>query len=138
MVANRPKTEEEALDAYGTYLGVAFQLIDDVLDYQGQLGKTVGDDFRDGKITLPIILAFERGTEEERAFWRRTLEEQDLRDGDLEHAIDLMKKYDTFADTVKRAEHYGRMAREALMIFPDQPIREAMIGVIDFCIDRAR
>ncbi len=78
VVAGRPKAEEDALEAYGTNLGVAFQLIDDALDYsakQAELGKTVGDDFREGKITLPVILAFRRGTEEERTFWRRCLED---------------------------------------------------------------
>ena len=81
MVADRPKAEEEALDSFGLNLGIAFQLIDDVLDYaaaQPELGKTVGDDFRDGKITLPVILAFRRGDAEERAFWRRTLEDRGI------------------------------------------------------------
>src|SRR5579859_1445372 len=80
VVANRPEGEEAALDAYGRNLGVAFQLVDDMLDYSAEqtaLGKTVGDDFRDGKITLPIVLAFARGDDQERGFWRRTLEDLD-------------------------------------------------------------
>lgn len=140
VVADRPKGEEEALDSYGLNLGIAFQLIDDVLDYsakQAVLGKTVGDDFREGKITLPIILAFRRGGEEERAFWRRTVERLEQQDGDLEHAITLMEKHGSLADTVARARHYGEVARDALGIFPDCPIKQAMIDVIDFCIERA-
>ena len=140
VVADRPKVEEDALDSYGLNLGIAFQLIDDVLDYsakQAVLGKTVGDDFREGKITLPIILAFRRGDDEEREFWRRTVERLEQQDGDLEHAIALMEKHGSLADTIERARHYGKVARDALGIFPDGPLKQAMIEVIDFCIDRA-
>lgn len=140
QVAERPKGEEDALDSYGLNLGIAFQLIDDVLDYsakQAVLGKTVGDDFREGKITLPVILAFRRGDDEERRFWRRAVEELDQRDGDLEVAIRLMEKHGSLADTIARARHYGAIARDALGIFPDGPVKHAMIEVIDFCIERA-
>ncbi len=140
VVADRPKVEEEALESYGLNLGIAFQLIDDVLDYsakQAVLGKTVGDDFREGKITLPVILAFRRGDDEERTFWRRCLEELDQTDADLGHAIKLMEKHGSLAATIARARHYGEIARDALGIFPDSPVKQAMIDVIDFCIDRA-
>jgi octaprenyl-diphosphate synthase len=140
VVADRPKGDEEALDSYGLNLGIAFQLIDDMLDYsakQATLGKAVGDDFREGKITLPVILAFRRGDEAERDFWRRTLERLDQHDGDLEHALALMEKHGTLAATVARARHYGAIARDALGIFPDCPIKTAMIDAIDFCIERA-
>jgi octaprenyl-diphosphate synthase len=140
VVAERSQAEEEALDAYGLNLGIAFQLIDDMLDYsakQAVLGKTVGDDFREGKITLPVILAFHRGDEEERTFWRRTLEKLDQAEGDLERAIALMEKHGALADTVERARFYGALARDALARFPDSPIRRAMNEVIDFCIERA-
>ncbi len=140
VVADRPKVEEEALTSYGQNLGVAFQIIDDVLDYsakQADLGKTVGDDFREGKITLPVILAFRRGTPEERDFWRRTLEDLDQKEGDLAHAMELMTKHGSLADTVQRARHYGAIARDALGIFPESPEKQALAGVIDFCIERA-
>ncbi|HYH17751.1 MAG TPA: polyprenyl synthetase family protein, partial [Azospirillum sp.] len=93
VVAGRPQAEEMALYDYGMNLGIAFQLVDDVLDYsakQAKLGKTVGDDFREGKITLPVVLAFRRGNDEERAFWRRAMEELEQQDGDLERAQQLM------------------------------------------------
>ncbi|MGE5505589.1 MAG: polyprenyl synthetase family protein [Actinomycetota bacterium] len=140
VVADRPKVEEEALESYGLNLGIAFQLIDDVLDYsakQAVLGKTVGDDFREGKITLPVILAFRRGDEEERAFWRRCVETLEQTDDDLERAIRLMERHGSLADTVARARHYGAIARDALGIFPDSPVKQALTDVIDFCIDRA-
>ncbi len=140
VVADRPKVEEEALASYGQNLGVAFQIIDDVLDYsakQADLGKTVGDDFREGKITLPVILAFRRGTPEERDFWRRTLEDLDQKEGDLAHAMELMTKHGSLVDTVQRARHYGAIARDALGIFPESPEKQALSGIIDFCIERA-
>ncbi len=140
VVADRPKVEEEALESYGLNLGIAFQLVDDVLDFsakQAVLGKTVGDDFREGKITLPVILAFRRGDEAEREFWRRTVERLDQTEDDLTTAIQLMERHGSLADTVARARHYGAIARDALGIFPDSPIKQAMIDVIDFCIDRA-
>ena len=140
VVAGRPDVEEEALRVYGLNLGIAFQLIDDVLDYsarQAELGKTVGDDFREGKITLPVILAFRRGDEAERKFWKRTLEDVTQDDGDLARAIELMKKHNSLADTVARARHYGAIARDALGIFPDSRIKTVLLDVIDFCIERA-
>lgn len=140
VVADRPKAEEDALLSYGTNLGIAFQLIDDVLDYsakQADLGKTVGDDFREGKVSLPAILAFNRGDEDERAFWRRTLEDLDQTDDDLKQAIALMNKHDALSDTVDRARHYGAVARDALGIFPDNPQKQAFLELIDFCIERA-
>ena len=119
IIAARPKVEEDALETFGMNLGTAFQLTDDVLDYSAKqmaLGKTVGDDFREGKITLPVILAFRRGDEAERAFWRRTLETLDQRQDDLERAVDLMEKHKALADTVERARHYGAIARDGLGI----------------------
>jgi octaprenyl-diphosphate synthase len=140
VIADRPRVEEEALESYGMNLGIAFQLIDDVLDYsadQAALGKTVGDDFREGKISLPVVLAWRRGAPEERAFWRRTLEKLEQRDGDLERAIGLMEKRGALKDTVERARHYGAIARDALGIFPDGAVKDAMSEAIDFAIERA-
>ena len=140
VIAERPRIEQEALDNYGMNLGIAFQLVDDMLDYaadQKTLGKTVGDDFAEGKVTLPAVLAYRRGDEEQRAFWRRTLGEMDQRDGDLEHAMTLMVQHNALSDTIERARHYGAMARDALAIFPDRPEKKAMLGLVDFAIERA-
>ena len=106
VVADRPKDEEDALTSFGTNLGIAFQLVDDALDYsarQAELGKTVGDDFSEGKITLPVILAFRRGTEVDRKFWKRTLEELDQEPGDLEKAQELILKYGALDEKRPRA-----------------------------------
>ena len=139
VVADKPKMDEEGLEAFGLNLGIAFQLIDDVLDYsakQATLGKTVGDDFREGKITLPVILAFRRGNDTERVFWRRTLGDLEQSEDDLAHAIQLMDKHGALDDSVDRARHYGAIARDSLGIFPDSEIKTAMSSLIDFCIER--
>jgi len=140
VVADRPKIQEEALESFGMNLGIAFQLIDDVLDYsakQAQLGKTVGDDFREGKVTLPVILAWRRGSEEERDFWRRTVERLDQTEDDLGTAIGLMTKHRSLNDTVERARHYASIAKDSLGIFPDGDMKSAMLDVVDFCVERA-
>ncbi len=139
VVAGRPTAEEDALRSYGMNLGIAFQLVDDVLDYsaaQARLGKTIGDDFREGKITLPIVLAFRRGDDEERAFWRRTMEDLDQGDADLEKAIALMNKHNALRDSVERARHYASVARDALGLFPASPIKRALLDVLEFVVDR--
>lgn len=139
VVADRPDNEAASLREFGTALGVAFQLIDDALDYsaaQAALGKTVGDDFREGKLTLPVILAYARGTEEERAFWRRTIEDLDQTEADLATAQTLMVKYNTIRETVERARAVGDRAAQALAIFPDNAARRALIEAIDFAIER--
>ena len=140
VVANRPKADAAACRSYGANLGIAFQLIDDALDYGGQaatLGKNTGDDFREGKITLPVVLSFRRGTDSERDFWRRTLEKGEISDGDIETALGIMRKHRALEDTIERARHYGAMARDALEIFGQSPVKTALLETVDFCISRA-
>ncbi len=139
VVADRPKEEAAALRAYGQNLGVVFQLVDDVLDYnarEADLGKTVGDDFRDGKITLPVVLAFERGTDDERRFWQRTLEEGEQSADDLAHAIELMERHGTLKDSMSRATDYADRAKTALDPFDSSLAKQAMLDLVDFCIER--
>lgn len=139
VIANGTKADRAAFRSYGTNLGLAFQLIDDALDYGGNskdLGKDVGDDFREGKITLPVVLAYRRGTDEERVFWRRVLQDGEIKDGDLDKAISLMNAYDTIADTLDRARHYGAIARDALAPFPESGHKAALLEAVDFCISR--
>jgi octaprenyl-diphosphate synthase len=140
MVAGRNGPERVALESFGMNLGIAFQLVDDALDYSGreaQLGKTVGDDFREGKITLPVILAFLRGRASEREFWKRTIQTLDQQAGDLERAQALIDRHGALADTFERARHYGAMARDALGLFPDSALKAALLEAVDFAIDRA-
>jgi octaprenyl-diphosphate synthase len=139
ILTDRGAEEQAALRLYGTNIGLAFQLIDDALDYSGEaasLGKCVGDDFREGKITLPVVLSYRRGTPEERAFWRRTLQEGAIEDSDLEHAIQIMRRHNAIEETIQRAVYYGKEAREALSIFPAGEARKALIDAVDFSIAR--
>jgi octaprenyl-diphosphate synthase len=140
ILADRPKAEIAACRSYGANLGIAFQLVDDALDYGGssaKLGKNVGDDFREGKITLPVVLAFRRGSTDERVFWRQALESGHTDDSALKQAIGVLRKHRAIEDTVERARHYGAMARDALAIFPDGEIKAALLEAVDFCIARA-
>jgi octaprenyl-diphosphate synthase len=139
VIADRPKAEAAACRSYGMNLGIAFQLVDDALDYGGTastLGKNVGDDFREGKITLPVVLSFRRGNAGERAFWRRTLVDGEVGDGDLEHAVAVMRRHRALDDTIERARHYGAIARDALALFPAGAMKQALLDAVDFCIAR--
>ena len=139
VIADRPPAEEEALERFGRNLGMAYQLIDDMLDFsarQSELGKSVGDDFRDGKITLPILIAFARGDAEERAFWRRTLEEGEQGPGDLERAIRLLGRSGALAETLRRARCYATEAAEALAPFAEGPLRRALVETTAFATTR--
>ena len=140
VIGERPAAEETALATYGDNLGIAFQVIDDALDYsarQAELGKSVGDDFREGKITLPVLLAFARGDEAERSFWRRVLEDLEQQPGDLEHAQELIARHGAIEDTVARAEQYAQRARVGLAAFPYSRAKQAMLDLLDFCTARA-
>ena len=140
VVADRPNDEAEALDRYGLHLGIAFQLVDDVLDYsarQATLGKTIGDDFREGKVTLPAILAYRRGSAEEREFWRRTLGDLDQHQVDLQHAITLMDRHETLTETITRARAHAETACDALAGFGNARERKILTDVAAFCVERA-
>jgi octaprenyl-diphosphate synthase len=140
VVAGRPRADADALEAFGMNLGIAFQLVDDVLDYsarQAVLGKTIGDDFREGKMTLPVVLALARAQGDERAFWERTLENLDQDEGDLDAAIRILVARDALADTLARARTYGTAATRALSTFPPSAARGALLDVVEFCIERA-
>ncbi|MGV8936173.1 MAG: polyprenyl synthetase family protein [Allorhizobium sp.] len=139
IIADADRAGRNALKSYGMNLGLAFQLVDDVLDYGGKaadLGKNVGDDFREGKITLPVILAYRRGTQTERAFWREAIEGGQSDDAHLEKALGLITKYGGLTDTIARALHYGTIARDALAPLPDTEWKSALMDVIDFCVER--
>jgi octaprenyl-diphosphate synthase len=139
VVAERDEAEERALDDYGRNLGIAFQLVDDALDYDAdaaQMGKDRGDDFREGKMTLPVILAYARGNEEERRFWRDAVAGFTNSDEDLAHAVTLINRHNAVADTRERARHFVQRACDALSIFPDSAARAAMIEAAHFAVAR--
>jgi octaprenyl-diphosphate synthase len=140
VVAEAAEEAELALESYGRNLGIAFQLADDVIDYASDaatMGKGVGDDFRDGKMTLPLILAYARGTESDRSFWREAISGERVGDDDLAHAIRLMRSTDALADTIERARHYGRRAIDALAAFPASKAKAALTEAAEFAVARA-
>jgi len=140
VVAEASEEAELALEGYGKNLGIAFQLTDDVIDYASDsmtMGKGVGDDFRDGKMTLPVILAFARGNEADRDFWRLAIGGERASDPDLAHAIALMRSTDALADTIEHARRYGRRAIDALAVFPSSRAKSALVEAVEFAIARA-
>jgi octaprenyl-diphosphate synthase len=139
IIAGSNKATVSGLRSYGANLGLAFQLIDDVLDYGGSatdMGKNVGDDFREGKTTLPVVLSYRRGSDAERAFWREALTGGKNDDANLHQAVSLLNKYDAISDTIARARHYCEMARDALAPMKSGPHKDALDKVLEFCVSR--
>jgi octaprenyl-diphosphate synthase len=140
VVAERDESVEEALDAYGRNLGVAFQLVDDAIDYvsdEATMGKEVGDDFRDGKVTLPVILAYARGDAEQRSFWEAAITGQRTSNDDLAHAKQLLEQHRAIADTLDRARHYAQRAIDAIAEFPASQAKSALEEAARFAVARA-
>ena len=141
MVADRPQSEASALAEFGLNLGIAFQLVDDALDYsadQAVLGKTVGDDFREGKITLPVLLAYQASDTTDQVFWRRTIETNEQSDADLDRALDLMGRSNAIRLTLDRARGFAAKAQRALDPFPETTLRRALLDVTEYTVDRVR
>ena len=140
VVAEAGEEAEDALDSYGKNLGIAFQLVDDAIDYSSDsatMGKGVGDDFRDGKMTLPVILAFARGSDDDRNFWRAAIGGDRVADDDLARAIALVGSTGALADTLERARIYARRAVDALALFPTGKAKSALIEAAEFAVARA-
>ena len=140
VIAEASEEAELALECYGRNLGIAFQLSDDVIDYASDtatMGKGVGDDFRDGKMTLPVILGYARGGDEDRAFWRAAIGGERASDEDLAHATRLLKSTDALADTLERARQYARRAVDALAMFPAGKAKSALTEAAEFAVSRA-
>jgi octaprenyl-diphosphate synthase len=140
VLAGKGEAFVAGFEAYGENLGIAFQLVDDALDYSGRqalMGKSVGDDFREAKMTLPIILAHARADDGMRAFWRRVIETGNQTEADLNRAITLVEETGAIQDTMARARSYADDAKRALSILPSSPIKSALSDIADFCVERA-
>jgi len=140
VVSGQSPERIAAMHDYGQNLGIAFQLVDDALDYSGRqalMGKSVGDDFREAKVTLPIILAYARSTEAARKFWLRAIETGPQGEADLDRAITLVEETGAISDTMARARRYADLAREALAPLPAGEIRSVLGDIADFCVERA-
>ena len=139
VVAEKSDAQERALEDYGRNLGIAFQLVDDAIDYDSEaseMGKGKGDDFRDGKMTLPVILAYARGDEEERRFWRDAIAGFSTDDEDLAHAVALINRHDAVSATRERARHFAHRAIDAIAGFPAGEARAAMAEAAEFAVSR--
>ena len=139
VIASADEATIKALFDYGDKLGIAFQIVDDLLDYEGDskaTGKNVGDDFRERKLTLPVIKAVAKADEEERAFWKRTIEKGKQEDGDLEHALGLLAKHSALDETRADALNYVEQAKSAMAQLPEHPIRDMLIDLADYVVAR--
>ena len=139
VIAGADEKLIKALFDYGDMLGIAFQIVDDLLDYEGDTkatGKNIGDDFRERKLTLPVIKAVAKADDEERAFWKRTIEKGRQEDGDLEHALSLLAKHNALEDTRADALGYVAKAKESVSKLPDHPIRDMLTGLADYVVAR--
>jgi octaprenyl-diphosphate synthase len=141
VLAGATAAQVQALFDYGDALGIAFQIVDDLLDYEGDsgaTGKNIGDDFRERKLTLPVIKAVALATPEERAFWARTIEKGDQREGDLDHAIALMRRHGTLDATRRHALDWAARAKDAMQALPDHPLRQMLVDLADYVVARLR
>ena len=137
--ANASETEINALKSFGTNFGMTFQLVDDAIDYSSSkkiLGKNIGDDFKEGKITLPIILAYGRSNEKEKKFWKRTISNLEQEDGDFEFALEVINKYQCIEDTIKRANHFSNVAIDSIDIFKNNQHKEKLVSLVSTSISR--
>ena len=137
--ASASSKEKEALKSFGKNFGMAFQLIDDAIDYSSSnevLGKNIGDDFKEGKITLPIILAYLRSNKEEKIFWNKTIVNLDQSKNDLTKAIIIMKKYNCINDTINRANHFANVAIDSLGIFENNTYKKSLSSLISSSLNR--
>ncbi len=140
VIADADADVTQALFDYGDALGVSFQIVDDLLDYEGtgETGKNVGDDFRERKLTLPVIKAVAKADEQERAFWVKTIEKGKQDDGDLEHAIALLNKHNTLQETRSEALEWAEKAKSALVALPQSDIVEMLSDIADYVVARLR
>ncbi|MEZ5777612.1 MAG: polyprenyl synthetase family protein [Paracoccaceae bacterium] len=139
IIAGAPEDQVRALHVYGDALGVAFQIVDDLLDYGGKsavIGKNTGDDFRERKLTLPVIKAVAKATAEEREFWRRTIEKGNQREGDLAHAIALMARHGAMEATRLEALDWAAKAKSALSVLPAHDLRGMLSDLADYVVAR--
>ncbi|MEO1790469.1 MAG: polyprenyl synthetase family protein, partial [Pseudomonadota bacterium] len=139
VVAEVPQPQVDALRGYGDALGIAFQIVDDLLDYQGDTGatgKNVGDDFRERKLTLPVIKAVALADEEERAFWRRTIELGNQQDGDLETALSLLNRHGTLEATRQEALGWAAKAKASLDGLPQNEVQVMLSDLADYVVAR--
>lgn len=139
VIAGADERAAQAMSHYGMNMGIAFQIADDALDYDANretLGKAIGDDFREGKMTAPVIVALAKADDEEQAFWSRVIADKDQRDGDLQRAQEILAKHEAVEESITLAKTYGQKAKDALNAAPDHALRHVLNDVVDYAISR--
>ena len=139
MCAKINQEKIDALKSFGTNFGMSFQLIDDAIDYSSSttmLGKNIGDDFKEGKVTLPIILAYLRSNDYEKEFWKKTIRHLDQNKDDFSKAIEIINKYKCIEDTINRAKHFANIAKDSLGIFDDSEYKEILTNLVNSGLTR--
>lgn len=139
IIAECSEEKIKALSNFGLYLGISFQIIDDVLDYSSEqdlLGKTIGDDFREGKVTLPVIISYAQSNDDEKAFWHKTMVDLNQQEGDLQTALGILNKYDAITKSAAIANDYVQKAEDALSIFPDNEMKALLVEILQFSVSR--
>ena len=139
ITANINKNKQEALKTFGTNFGISYQLIDDALDYyssSSKLGKNIGDDFKEGKITMPIILAYLRSNKDEKEFWNRTIKNLNQNEDDFSKGIDMINKYNCIEDTISRAKHFSNIALDSLGIYDENEYKKNLLNLVKSSLKR--
>ena len=139
VIAGASEALAEALRSYGRNLGVAYQLVDDALDYAGYestLGKRVGDDFREGKMTLPVVYAIGRASAEEATFWKRTIADGRQDGRDFAHACEILERTGALADTLTCAHRYAGRALADLRNMPGNAFSRALADLAETSVSR--
>ncbi len=139
VIAGAPEDQTKALFTYGDALGISFQIVDDILDYggdTGSTGKNIGDDFRERKLTLPVIKAIAKADDTERTFWKRVIEKGDQNDGDLEHALEILARHNSIEETRQDALGWAEKAKSALAVIPDSELGGMLMDLADYVVAR--
>ncbi len=139
IIAEADVSAAQAMAEYGLNMGIAFQIADDALDYDAdrtKLGKDIGDDFRESKMTAPVILALAKADETEKIFWSRVIQEKDQRDSDFQTAQNILAKHNAIEESLRLAEQYGEKARLALAEAPDHECRAILNELVTYSIHR--
>lgn len=140
VLSDKDNSTITAMRIYGTKLGTAFQIIDDALDYaadQEKLGKEIGDDFKEGKMTAPVIFALENANEEERIFWKRTLGYKKQKEEDFDQAMKIIASHNALDKTIALAQKYADDATQALSVLPDGQIKTLLCDITGYTITRS-
>ena len=140
ILAKKENKTKEALEFYGKNLGLTFQIADDALDYNSELklfGKEIGNDFYEGKITLPIILLYQKANKDEKKYLKQLFERKERSENEFKKVLILIKKYNIINECYRKAEHFINLASNSLSIFDDSKEKEILKNLTSFSLERS-